>query len=203
MNSNLETVEFYPRWRRSRVVGDATAFDERSKLAESVDIRKYFTFVACDPLDQASPPSDWDGALPNHLKKLFGENHQVRMVYYPRRIFIVPRSDLVELIKRFKVAWNYAEDREFHELVGATINSIDAIAKVELIEVDDSGISMSFVGGVSDEQAKSIEAMFDCYNSNTSRLGLEDYLSEWDPSSSKCPLAERIYVDQMLKLWWD
>lgn len=204
----LEAVPGKPGWMRSEVFLDETAEDQmnatRTRFAEKFSPKDYHVFWGNDPLDDATPPKGW---LAEQQKKVANLSLPPRVTmsyaYYPYRVYVVPRAEGADAIRRFRVGTVYQPKPEMIESVVKRVAAIDALVPSDIIHMGDSHLRLNFRKKTDEAACKELQKLFPFEQEGDMSLGMEGYLSDWTPESAPDFLAKAFQRDQAIHLWWD
>lgn len=223
MDLNLQNEQLPPGWTRSEIIGkddgiplvqamleqptvkervqaedarrakvEETVSKLRAMLAQDVSLDDYFIFYGSDPNE----------AQHEGVEVIRGM--EIHKMLYPHRIFTAPRIQLIEILDRFDVADNYSyNDERFHLDLTESINSINSIIPIDLVRIGPYYMNFDFRHHLSKDVAIRIQDSFPNLGINALRLGLGSYVQSWFPGENPCPIAECLYKDQQLILWWE
>lgn len=165
-------------------------------LANSDHCGKKYVFVALDLLN----PSDEMSIEARELLYSFGASWGARDSY---RVYVVPRGDLVSVLKVFQVADNYhwaslfSDVQGFRQVLAKMIRDIENLIELEIVNITESDVIIEFRPDISFKDAEMIESICSCRSDGLdATFGLELYF-EGDSISS------RVFREKRLHLWWD
>jgi hypothetical protein len=206
-----------PGWfRTAPIEGDSQRWsEERNSIAKNFDLKKHHVFWGLNPHDEAQPPPGWLERQREDFEKqclqtmseedarTLLERVNLTFDYAPIRVFAVPHAETSEIIRTFRVGTHHHMGEEVMNATSARVEAIDQIVPIGVVHADDAGVTLVFLEPASPEQCQKIEELFPFLEEGDMELGLEDYLSDWDPDAGSGILAERFHQDQEIRLWWD
>lgn len=223
--SELTAVPGKPGWLRSPVIDDNSQGGRHGKLQEarerilgSFDTRHYHVFSGLMPDDDAPVPEVWEDAQRAKLKADSAKSpypvptsvlESVTFEYHPYRVFVAPREDTADVIRRFRVGSHAESDVAYLDSVVSKVEAIERITPVSIPELSPAHVRLVFLDPISIEVARELGKLFPFLTATgdadfkDASIGMENYLSEMDEDSDEDVLAERFFGDQEIFLWWD
>ena len=203
-----EPVPGKPGWLRSEVFAEETEEDQlnatRNRFAERFNPKEYQVFWADDPLDEAKPPEGW---LEDQKRKFGGTPPPpgvvIEYAYRPYRIFVVPRAEGADAIRRFRVGTHHRDDPKMIESVVKRVEAIHALVPSDILHMGSSHLKLAFREKAGEAASKALQELFPLEEEGDMEPGMEGYTSEWMPEDGPDFLAKAFQRDQGIHLWWD
>lgn len=186
-----------PNWIKSHVLGEINEknIEElRKSIVSRTCLDSKYVFVASD---RSEATEDGTRLIPSTIIPIVN-------VIYIYRIYITPRNDILKIFRRFEVACNFAyEDPSFYGDIAMQIELINRVAPLDLMEVGMQFLHFCFRFQIDHEACVRIQDLLISLDSNLYRIGLWDYVYAWDQQDDSNPIADRIFMNQKLTLWWE
>lgn len=217
MNAALVSVNEKPEWQQTEPLDDSLETEElnakRDLIAQSFDLHRVQVLWGSDPHDLAPPPKGCTEAQKqkvrdtsfSHLPPESVEQviAMINFVYRPVRVFVVPRPDIAEIVRFFKVGTHYQDNDIVMEAVAERLTKIDRITPISVVHAGSSHLLLKFLEKPSLPVCREIQRLFPFAEESDTRLGLEGYFTDWTSATNPWFLADWFYREQRIHLWWD
>jgi len=200
--SGFRSHETIAGWLCSEDLDAAEACMLRDEMAGDARLRDCHVFCARDPLCSQV----WGRAMSmDECEELTGKwrSDPSSMPVVLERIYVVPKGDVVSILRYFSVGACHDRGMKFHGDLAERLGRIDAFIPLRIAAVSESRVVMGFARGISRAESVMVQRRLMEGCESPLSVGLEGYLLNWDGDEENVPVAGEVFREQGISLWWD